>query len=476
VKSVAVRLHGTNDLRVEHLELPPIGDDQILTRVISDSICMSTHKAAIQGANHKRVPDDVAEHPVMVGHELCGEIVEVGATWRDQFAPGMRFIIQPAIDWKPLLNGEGAPGYSYPYTGGTATAMILPNEIMELGCLLPYHGESFYMGSLAEPMSTIVGTFHAMYHTRKYVYEHEMDIREGGAMAMLAAAGPMGMGAIDYAIHRDRRPRTLVVTDINAERLARAERLLPPEEAARFGVTLHYVNTAQLADTSEEGVAAHLHTFAPDGFDDVFVFAPVGAVFNQGRAILGHDGCLNFFAGPSRKDIFGTLNLYDVHYSGHHIVGTSGGGTADLRESIELMAAGRINPSAMITHIGGINVVPDTVLRLPEIPGGKKLIYTGLDIPLIALDELAALGGESAGADGSAAASDTAERADRPGTPAASDATDPAAIHNDPRVSQHRALWRDLAAVVAAHNGLWNAEAERMLLARAPRVSGAEEH
>lgn len=428
MKTTAVRLYGKNDLRVETFELPSIADDQILTRVVSDSICMSTHKAAVQGADHKRVPVDVATNPVIVGHELCGEIVEVGARWRQKFSPGQRFIIQPAINYKPLMDGHGAPGYSYRYTGGTATAMILPNEIMELDCLLPWEGESFYLGSLAEPISTIVGTFHAMYHTRKYVYIHEMDIKPGGAMAMLAAAGPMGLGAVDYAIHRDRRPRVLVVTDIDVDRLERAERLIPPDEARRLGVELHYLNVSNLPDP-----ASTLRSYSPDGFDDVFVFAPVPALFEQGREILGYDGCLNFFAGPSQKDLYGSLNLYDLHYSAHHVVGTSGGGTEDLRESVELMAAGRINPSAMITHIGGITVVPETVLNLPEIPGGKKLIYTGLEIPLVALEDLEKF----------------------------------ASCNDAPGGSR---LWGELADIIRVHEGLWSAEAEKHLLARAPRV------
>jgi threonine dehydrogenase-like Zn-dependent dehydrogenase len=425
MKSIAVRLHGKNDLRIEELELPSLQDDQILTRVISDSICMSTHKATIQGADHKRVPNDVAKNPVMIGHELCGEILDVGPKWKGQYEPGTRFIIQPAINYPPLLDGMGAPGYSYPYTGGSATTMILPNEVMELGCLLPYEGRSYYMGSLAEPISTIVGTFHAMYHTRKYVYEHDMDIKEGGAMAMLAAAGPMGMGAIDVAVHRDRKPRLLVVTDINAERLARAEDVLPPKEAEKHGVQLHYVNTAE----SDDPVAA-IRAFSPEGFDDVLVFAPVSSVFDQGRAILSYDGCLNFFAGPSKKEIYGSMNLYDVHYSSHHIVGTSGGGTADLKESIDMMAANKIDPSAMITHIGGIKVVPETVINLPNIPGSKKLIYTWLDIPLMALEDL----GEHA---------------------------------------SENPLFGEINDIVRAHNGLWNVEAEELLLKEAPRVAGA---
>ena len=48
MKTTAVRLYGVNDLRLESFELPPIKDDEILVKIISDSICMSTYKAAMQ--------------------------------------------------------------------------------------------------------------------------------------------------------------------------------------------------------------------------------------------------------------------------------------------------------------------------------------------------------------------------------------------------------------------------------------------
>ena len=62
MKTRAVRLHGVMDLRLEEIELPEIKDGEILACIISDSICMSSYKAASQGAAHKRVPDDVAEN------------------------------------------------------------------------------------------------------------------------------------------------------------------------------------------------------------------------------------------------------------------------------------------------------------------------------------------------------------------------------------------------------------------------------
>ena len=74
MQTKAVRIHGTNDLRLDTFDLPEIADDEILAAVVSDSVCMSTHKAAMQGSSHKRVPDDVAENPTIVGHEFCGVI------------------------------------------------------------------------------------------------------------------------------------------------------------------------------------------------------------------------------------------------------------------------------------------------------------------------------------------------------------------------------------------------------------------
>ena len=78
MKTKAVRLYGKNDLRLEAFELPKIKDDEILAKVISDSICMSSYKAAQQGADHKRVPKDVATNPIIIGHEFCGRILKVG--------------------------------------------------------------------------------------------------------------------------------------------------------------------------------------------------------------------------------------------------------------------------------------------------------------------------------------------------------------------------------------------------------------
>ncbi len=387
MKTKAVRIYGKKDLRLEEFELPGLKDDEILASVMSDSICMSSYKAALQGADHKRVPDDISVHPTIIGHEFAGTIIEVGKKWQHKFRAGQKFSIQPAMNQMGTLN---APGYSYRFIGGDATHIIIPSIIMEADCLLPYEGEAFFPATLSEPMSCIVGAFHASYHTPPGTYKHNMGIRKGGNMAILAGVGPMGLGAIDYALHQERKPGLLVVTDIDDNRLKRALSIFSFEHAEKEGVKIVFINTGKMSDP-----AGYLHDLTGGkGYDDVFVFAPVKSVIELGDAILGFDGCLNFFAGPVDPEFKADFNFYNVHYSFTHIVGTSGGNTDDMRESLKLMGEGKINPAIMITHVGGLDSVVETTLNLPRIPGGKKLIYTNISMPLIALSELDDLGKE----------------------------------------------------------------------------------
>ena len=425
VRTAALRIHGTRDLRLESFDLPDPADDEMLAEVISNSICMSSHKAAEQGPAHKRVPDDVAEHPTILGHEFAGRLLKVGRKWADRFQEGQKFAIQPALMYE---GSTDAPGYSYRQIGGNATRIIIPREVMLMDCLLPYDGDAFFKASLAEPMSCIVGAFRAQYHWEPGTYEHLMGIREGGNCALLAAAGPMGFGAIDLALHGPRRPARLVVTDIDQTRLDRARSMFPPQRAAADGITLEFVNTGAI-EGGIEGLKRHIGELTGGKMmDDVFVFYPHESLVQQAQAMLGRNGCLNFFAGPSRKDFTAPLNFYDVHYEEHHIVGTSGGNTEDMRISLDLMGRGAVNPAGMVTHVGGLDAAADTILNLPSIPGGKKLIYTHVRMPLTAIDAL----------------DQAADAAEEP----------------------YRGIFRELDRIVRRANGLWCAEAESFLLGR----------
>lgn len=415
MKTKVAAIYGKRDIRLREFELPEITDNELLVSVISDSICLSTWKAASLGSDHKRVPDDLENHPVITGHECAGVIVEVGKNLQGKYQKGQRFVLQPAMG---LPSGYSA-GYSYEFFGGNATYMIIPEFAINLGCVLPYDGSYFAAASLAEPMCCIIGAYNANYHTTPYVYEHQMGIKSGGDIALLACAGPMGIGAIDYAINGGIKPSRVVVVDIDETRLAKAKMLLPVELAAEKGIELIYVNTTTIADPTD-----FLRKLTHDkGFDDVFVYAAVPSVVELADELLAEDGCLNFFAGPTDKDFKVPFNFYNVHYNSTHIVGTSGGSTDDMREAIALSASGQLQPSFMVTHIGGLDAVPDTILNLPNIPGGKKLIYNGVTMPLTAISDFAEKGKTSP-------------------------------------------LFKELARLVEESHGIWNEKAEKYLLAQ----------
>ena len=424
MKTKAVRLYGKNDLRLEEFELPAIKDDEILAKVVCDSLCMSSYKAAHEADTHKRVPRDIAQNPVIIGHEFAGEIIEVGDKWKDLFKAGDKFSVQPSLnDENGPVGRYSAPGYSYSCFGGDATYIIIHHKVMDNNCLLHYTGDGYYPASLAEPLSCVIGAMHANYHIEPCSCIHNLGIKDGGNMAVLAGAGPMGLAAINYAIHRtDRKPKLLVVTDIEQSRIDRAQQLYSPEKAAANGIELRYINTGSMANPVEE-----LKTITDGtGYDDVFVFAPVAPVVEQADALLAIDGCLNFFAGPAKTDFKAPFNFYNVHYAQTHIVGTSGGNNHDMVEALEWMSRG-LDPAGLITHIGGLNVAIDTTMNLPLIPGGKKLIYTHIDMPLTAISDFEAKG-----------------------------ITNP--------------VYAELHRLCAVNKGLWNVDAEMYLLSHADQL------
>ena len=417
MKTTAIRMYGANDIRLEEFELPAITEDEILMEVITDSLCTSTYKAVKQGVNHKRVPPDIDKKPVIIGHEMCGKIIEVGKNLKSDWKVGQKVVIQPALK----LETGYDPGYSYQYIGGNSMYAVVPKIVLERGCLLPFEGDNYFEGSLVEGIGCMLRGYKGFYHTDYTDYTRTDGAKVGGKIAILGGAGPMGIGAVELAIGYA-GVKQVVVTDINDDRLSFAKKMSTPENAKQKGVELLYVNTANFADPVEE-----LLKISDGGFDDVFVMVPVPALFTMAEQICREDGCINFFAGPPVHDMPGSLNLYRVHYDGIHVVGTAGSIPEDMTDVLDLIKDNKINAGALVSHILGMKAVPETLFAMEKPNGAKKVCYNELDIPLIAIDELADLG------------------------------------KDDP-------MYAELAVIVKNNGGLWCAEAEKYLLTHAPRL------
>ena len=438
MKTLACRLYGENDLRLEEMELEPAGDDGVIVELISNSVCMSDYKAVSLATRHKRVPKDIATNPVVVGHEVCGIVREVGTKWKDRFHVGQRVGVQPAFN----IPGRELEtmGYAWHEIGGDMQHIRVPGLVIELGCLIPYDGDAFFKCSLAEPVSCIVSAFRTSYHNEFNSHTHQMGVKDGGTMLLMAGCGAMGLAAVDIACHGpENRPRRLVVTDIDDARLSRAAEIFGLAYAGGQAhgqverTDLWFVNTKDMADPVAELKALNAddartgNTSTGGGYDDVFLFAAVPALITQCSDLMGFGGCLNFFAGPIDQKMSAMFNFYNVHYMGHHCVGSSGGDVKDMVDSIEWAAKGYLHPEVMVTHVGGLDSAVETTINLPKVPGGKRLIYTHVKMPMTPIEDFARLG------------------------------------ESDP-------FYAALAEICSRHRGLWNQEAEAYLLAHAPKL------
>lgn len=380
MKTKAVRLYGANDVRLEEFELRPITKGEILIKIISDSVCMSTYKTILQGEKHLRVPDDIQNNPVIIGHEFCAEVVEVGEKWKDKFKVGDKVAMPPVLSY---LEGNKTIGYSFTEIGGVSTYSIVYEHILDNDYLIKLNSDSFFNGSLIEPASCVIRGYKASNHLDAN-FNPVLGIKEKGNVIILAGCGPMGLVAIDLALNGKIKPSSVVVTDIDKNRLSRAKSIFPPEKYKKEGIELIFSS----ASTKEELITLT----NGKGYDDVFVYAPIPSLVELGDELLAFDGCLNFFAGPLDKNFSAKFNFYNVHYAQHHVAGTSGSTIDDMKDIVNLIGEKKINPSVMITHVGGMNCVIETTTNLPKIPGGKKLIYTHIDMPLTALTEFENLG------------------------------------------------------------------------------------
>jgi threonine dehydrogenase-like Zn-dependent dehydrogenase len=233
-------------------------------------------------------------------------------------------------------------------------------------------------------------------------------------MAILGGTGPMGSLAIDYAIHGEKRPSVLVVTGSTPSRLERSKKLYPVEDAAKHGVELHYVLTPKGSDFVEELKAL---TPGGKGFDDIFLMVAQEDMVTKSEKLLAWDGCLNFFAGPSDSKFTAPINFYNVHYNATHYVGTSGSNTQDMKDAICCIENKVVDLAKIATHIMGLNDVCESIMQLPQLPGGKKIVYSQKNYPITDVQNFA---------DGE--------------------------------------MEQQLKAIVEKHNGLWSAEAETYFL------------
>lgn len=227
-----------------------------------------------------------------------------------------------------------------------------------------------------------------------YAGNSRSELRDGGRTWMVGAAGPMGQMHVQRALELPHPPRTLFCTDLSEERMQYMLRRLQPL-ADRKGVNLVCLNVGGMTDLDSRLRAAT----GGDGFDDIYVHAPVAPLVEHASGFLGRESVLNVFAGVG----IGTkAKLPPEMFRSLHarLLGSSGSPMEAIVNTLAKMEAGQLATRMSLAAVGGIEATWLGVKGAKEnrFPG-KTVIFPQLrGVELIGLDRLADLSPAAAAA------------------------------------------------------------------------------
>jgi threonine dehydrogenase-like Zn-dependent dehydrogenase len=374
---------GFDHLRVRRVPTPRPGPRQLLARVDAAGICTSLIKLVEQGPEHQFLYGwDIEQHPLILGDEGSVTVVEVGAELEDEYCLGERYVVQPAVDHAPINHREryrdGARSVQkiavgYTLGGNLAEYILITEEILEAGCLLPV-GDSqmpYAHASLAEPLSCVVSAQDHHLHLTQETPLSPRGVLKGlrpGGVTVIVGAGVMGRMHVDIALSY--RPRAIVVSDLIEERLDVVRRLFG-ERAEGKGVRLSAINPMTV---DVKAVVDELTSYG--GADDVIVAVGSKRAIESAQHLVGRGSVLDLFGGLRAGQADVSLDSRIIHYKEINVTGSSGGSPWDIARTLKVMAEGEIDAAAHITRIGDLDHAADFLaqVKAQEIDG-KAIVY-----------------------------------------------------------------------------------------------------
>jgi threonine dehydrogenase-like Zn-dependent dehydrogenase len=374
---------GFGHLQVQRMPTPRPGPRQMLARVDAAGICTSLIKLVEQGPAHPQLYGwDLERFPVILGDEGSVTLVEVGQELKDRYHPGERYVIQPAVLHPPINHperyregGRGIVKVSVGYTlsGHLAEYILITEEIVAAGCLLPLRDPSlpFAHAALSEPLSCCVSAQDHHVHLVQETLPGPRQIIKGlkpGGVTVVIGAGAMGRMHVDLALSY--RPRAIAVADLLEARLELVKTLLGPR-ASKAGIDLRVVNPAV---TDLNKFVNQLTNYA--GADDVIVAAGSKKAIESAQSLVGRGAVLNLFGGLKKgEDVIG-LDTGIVHYKEINVTGSSGGCPWDIARTLELMAKDELSAACHITRIGDLeHAIGFLRMIVAQEIDGKAVVY-----------------------------------------------------------------------------------------------------
>lgn len=321
---LALRFYAPEDLRLEDVPEPTCGTDEVKIRVKNCSTCGTDVKIRKNG--HQNLAP-----PRIIGHEIAGEVVEVGSGVAGDWKPGDRVQVIAAVPcgkchecrkgWMAVCQNQTSVGYQY--DGGFAEYMIVPREVLAVDGMnrIP-DGVGFAEASAAEPFACAINA------------QEQLGI-EPGDEVVIFGAGPIGCLHVRIArgVHRAGR---IILVDINSERLKMSADAVKPDVV---------INASEVNIVEEI-----LKLTGGRGADVIITATPANITQEQAVSMAARNGRISFFGGLPKTNPAITLDSNLVHYRQLHIHGANGSAPEHNRRALDYIASGEVPVADLITR------------------------------------------------------------------------------------------------------------------------------
>ncbi len=320
-------------LSIIEVPKPNVGSKEILIRVKTCATCGTDAKIFRHG--HPRL-----KPPQIIGHEISGEVVEVGSQI-DGFRLGDRVQVIAAIPcgecWLCESNRmticENQLSMGYQFAGGFAEYMVIPWEVIRVdGVNLIPDNVSFDEAAVTEPLACVLNSQEIVGVTK-------------GDTVLVMGAGPIG--CLHVRLARALGAERVFLADVNGDRLALSSEKVKPDAS----INMEKEDLAEKVKTLTNG----------RGPSVVITAAPSGAAQELAISIVSPGGRVSFFGGLPKDNPLINCDSNIVHYKEVTLFGANGSSPRQNLEALKMISEGKVSVADLITHKVALDQVLDAI-------------------------------------------------------------------------------------------------------------------
>jgi L-iditol 2-dehydrogenase len=342
----AARLYGKEDLRVEDIPVPRLGEGEVLLQVKAAAICGTDIRMFRNGARGA-----TPETPLLLGHEVSGVVAAVGEGVTG-YREGMRVAVAPNMGCgvcdqcvsgnTQLCADYKAFGINIP--GGFAQYMKIPREAVTQGNMAEIPSAAdFISAALVEPLSCVYNAF------------QRIGIVPGDTLLVIGA-GPIGLMHAKLALMAG--AARVFMNDLSQERLALCKSREP---------RLVTMESKGLAEELKRETGGH-------GVSVCITAAPSADAQVLALEVVGLNGRVMFFGGLPEGKSKVPLDTNLVHYKQITITGTTRSSLIQFRQTLGLVGSGCLVVKDLATGIGGVDDIRSSFEQVIQGKGLKNVV------------------------------------------------------------------------------------------------------